>query len=186
MRVFESGATRDSDEGKIDYAGCLSPYAQRAFGEYMRAHQIQADGTRRDSRNWQKGIPMDAYISSAARHWHEVWEGYERCGAPSVEALCALMFNVQGMLHELTKPHALLEPAPSPAPPARCASQTLDGRMCRLSARHPGDCIPETPVPNHTGTAPAKTVFMCEVMAIDGRMCRLSSGHTGRHTWESF
>lgn len=141
MRVFESGATRDSDEGKIDYAGCLSPYALKAFGEYMRAHQVQADGTLRDSRNWQKGIPMPAYVSSAARHWHEVWEGYERSGAPSIEALCALMFNVQGMLHELTKPDALLEAAPDPEvtpakDPIYCGAESRDGRKCWYAHRH--------------------------------------------------
>lgn len=59
--------------------------------------------------------------------------------------------------------------------------------------RHPGDGIPGAPAlltpaaeTPHTGTAPAKTSFMCDVMAKDGRMCRLSMNHAGRHTWESF
>jgi hypothetical protein len=103
MRTFETGATRDSDEGKIDYLGFLSPFALRAFGEYMLQHQVQADGTRRPSDNWKQGIPIDAYMRSAFRHWHEAWESYERTGVVDRSALCALFFNVQGVLHEQTK-----------------------------------------------------------------------------------
>ena len=177
MRVFESGATRDSDEGKIDYAGCLSPYAQRAFGEYMLAHQVQPDGSRRDSRNWQKGIPMPAYISSAARHWHEVWEAYERTGAPTVEALCALMFNVQGMLHELRKPFA------------------TDVREV-IAERYRTSHVPATiswPDPDGpaqvtlVADATVKDSIYCGAESRDGRQCWYVHHHTNpKHSWESF
>lgn len=106
MRTFTTGATRDDDANKIDYDGFISPYALKAFGEYMHRHRVQADGSLRDSDNWQKGIPMDAYRKSLWRHFHEAWtllrEGY--VGAGTIEALCAMQFNVQGLLHELTKP----------------------------------------------------------------------------------
>lgn len=106
MRTFETGATRDDDANKIDYDGFISPYALKAFGEYMHRHRVQADGSLRDSDNWQKGIPMDAYRKSLWRHFHEAWTMLREgdSGPATIEALCAMQFNVQGLLHELTKP----------------------------------------------------------------------------------
>jgi len=65
MRQFDSGATRSNDDNKPDYEGFLSPLVIRRFGEYMVKHQIQEDGKKRASDNWQKGIPKDQYIKSA-------------------------------------------------------------------------------------------------------------------------
>ncbi len=114
MRQFESGATRNVDEDKPDYEGFLSPYALRAFAEYMHTHRRQADGKLRDSDNWQKGIPFEAYMKSMWRHLVELWTEH-RADVGSVpaqvEALCALLFNVQGYLHELTKPEPFHAPA---------------------------------------------------------------------------
>ena len=105
MRTFDTGATRDSDENKPDYEGFLSPLVLVRYGEYMMKHQVQADGDLRSSDNWQHGIPKDAYIKSAFRHFMDWWlehDGYEsREGLE--EALCALMFNVMGYLHEELK-----------------------------------------------------------------------------------
>ena len=96
MRKFETGATRDTDIGKNDYIGFLSPLVIRRYGDYMRKHQEQSDHTLRTSDNWKKGIPKDAYIRSAGRHFLDWWlehEGYKsREGVE--EALCALLFNV--------------------------------------------------------------------------------------------
>lgn len=102
MRTFTSGATRDSDENKIDFDGFLSPEALAAFGAYMHKHRFQADGKLRPSDNWKKGIPMDAYMKSMWRHFFEVWQAHH-AGTDPTEALCAMMFNVQGMLHETVK-----------------------------------------------------------------------------------
>lgn len=104
MRQFESGATRDSDEGKPDYEGFLSPQVLRAYGDYMHKHRKQADGQLRDSDNWKKGIPRDAYMKSMWRHFVDVWEIHTTDSIDSLgqtEALCALLFNVMGYLHEL-------------------------------------------------------------------------------------
>jgi hypothetical protein len=113
IRTFETGATRDTEAGKLDYEGFLSPWALSSFAEYMHRHRTQSDGTLRDSDNWQKGIPTDAYMKSAWRHFTDVWQ-HHRSGAKNEmaleEALCALLFNVQGYLHELVKPPHLLEP----------------------------------------------------------------------------
>lgn len=104
MRTFDSGATRDNAEGKLDYSGFLSPQALKAFAEYMHMHRIQADGELRASDNWKKGIPEKAYMESMWRHFWDVWS-LQTGGQADVDlktALCALFFNVQGMLHEVT------------------------------------------------------------------------------------
>ena len=110
MRTFESGATRDDDCDKLDFDGFLSPLALRRFAEYMHKHRVQADGKLRESDNWQRAIPQSAYMKSAWRHFMTWWEQHwaEENLAPASdeeleEALCALLFNVQGYLHELLK-----------------------------------------------------------------------------------
>lgn len=105
IRKFDTGATRDVDENKLDYNGFLSPIALKRFAEYMHKNRLQTDGSMRDSKNWQKGIPQDSYMSSMWRHFFDVWAIYHgiQSGVSFEEALCALMFNVQGMLHEELK-----------------------------------------------------------------------------------
>lgn len=105
VRQFSTGATRDTNAGKYDYEGFLSPLVIERFGEYMNKHRKQSDGNLRDSDNWKKGIPQEAYIKSAFRHFMDWWlihrgnEGREDLE----EALCALLFNVQGYLYEHLK-----------------------------------------------------------------------------------
>lgn len=102
MRQFKTGATRDTEEGKLDFDGFLSVDVLERFAVYMHKHRLQADGKLRDSDNWQKGIPIDAYMKSMWRHFFAVWKGHRK-GTDNIEDLCALMFNVQGMLHEKLK-----------------------------------------------------------------------------------
>jgi hypothetical protein len=104
VRQFETGATRDTNEGKVDYRGFISPKAMRRFGEYMLTHQVQADGTKRSSDNWKKGIPVAAYVESGVRHMFDFWDAYED-GKLDVcdELACAVLFNIQGYLHERMK-----------------------------------------------------------------------------------
>lgn len=105
MRTFETGATRDVDADKFDYEGFLSPLVLRRYAAYMHKHRMQADGNLRDSDNWTKGIPKDAYMKSGWRHFFDWWS--EHRGLASREgledALCALLFNAQGYLHEHLK-----------------------------------------------------------------------------------
>lgn len=107
VRTFETGATRDTDEGKLDYEGFISPRVLQGFAEYMHKHRFQSDGDMRDSDNWQKGMPYEEYLKSALRHFMDVWlynrGEHDRAREPLEEALYALMFNVQGMLFELTR-----------------------------------------------------------------------------------
>jgi len=111
MRKFETGATRDTDTGKLDYEGFLSPFAEQRFAEYMHKNRRQADGQMRDSDNWQKGIPLEAYMKSWHRHFMAVWKSWRlfKGGVLSFEAfsaqveddLCATKFNNNGFLHEI-------------------------------------------------------------------------------------
>lgn len=104
-RTFETGATRDSEDGKLDYDGFLSPLVLQRYAEYMHTHRQQPDGALRDSDNWQKGIPRTAYMKSGWRHFVSWWS-LHRGGTASEsleDALCALIFNASGYLHEHLK-----------------------------------------------------------------------------------
>lgn len=110
MRTFESGAKRDTDEGKLDYEGFLCPFVETRFAEYMNKHRVCADGSLRDSDNWQKGIPIPVYMKSLLRHTWELWrmhrdKFYNDKPHCKEEVLCAIKFNVNGLLHEMLKSH---------------------------------------------------------------------------------
>ena len=105
MRTFTTGATRDTDVGKYDYEGFLSPLVIERFAAYLHKHRIQSDGQQRASDNWQKGIPMDTYVKSAWRHFFDWWKqhrGY-KSSEDIEDSICAVIFNAQGYLHERLK-----------------------------------------------------------------------------------
>lgn len=101
MRTFDTGATRDTADDKLDYEGFLSPLVLKRYAEYLHKHRKQSDGTMRDSDNWQKGIPIETYMKSAWRHFMEMWTTHRRQGHADEDAMCALLFNVMGYLHEV-------------------------------------------------------------------------------------
>ena len=111
VRTFDTGATRDDDETKPDYEGYLSPLVIRCYGEYMTKHRKQADGKLRGSDNWQKGIPYSAYFKSLWRHLVAAWAlhrfkrffDHHEDREDMEEALCAIIFNASGYLHEMLK-----------------------------------------------------------------------------------
>ena len=104
-RNFETGAYRDTEEGKLDYEGFLSPIVLEEFAKYMDVHRKQSNGVMRDSDNWQLGIPKDTYMKSGWRHFMDWW--MEHRGYKSREglkwALCGVIFNAQGYLLEILK-----------------------------------------------------------------------------------
>lgn len=104
MRQFDTGATRDIDTDKLDYEGFLSPLVLEAYAIYMSSMRVQADGSVRDSDNWQKGIPMDVYMKSMWRHFFEVWRWHRGVMVGCFHSLiCGLLFNVMGYYHEWLK-----------------------------------------------------------------------------------
>jgi len=106
IRTFETGATRDTEDGKFDYEGFLSSLTLRRYAEYMHKHRKQSDGKMRASDNWQKGIPLTAYMKSLWRHLVDLWtahRGDHWHSGDREEALCAIIFNASGYLHELLK-----------------------------------------------------------------------------------
>jgi hypothetical protein len=113
-RTFESGASRDTDDDKLDYEGFLSPLVLQEFAEYMHGHRFMKDGTVRDSDNWQKGFPEGVAEKSLARHYMDLWimhrlgvTEYTRPNGEHVtkrEALAGIFFNVQAIwLTEIQK-----------------------------------------------------------------------------------
>lgn len=108
MRQFETGATRDTDEGKLDYEGFYSPLVMERFAQYMSKHRKQADGNLRDSDNWQNLFGENHYnvcMKSSFRHFMDWWKQHRGLeGQDTLEdSLCALLFNVQAYLFKLLK-----------------------------------------------------------------------------------
>jgi hypothetical protein len=110
VRLFDTGATRSPDAGRYDPEGFLSPLSIERYCLYMAKNQVQSDGTLRSSDNWQKGMPIASYMKGMWRHFLHLWtrhRGYAvqdpKAAADAEEDLCALLFNVQGMLHEIVK-----------------------------------------------------------------------------------
>lgn len=117
MRKFDTGATRSPETGKLDYEGFLSPWVLERYAEYMHEHRLQADGSLRASDNWQKGIPLSAYMKSEVRHTIEAWKVHREAVVPFgdeiiptadgpitlEDCLCAKIFNTCGYLHELLR-----------------------------------------------------------------------------------
>lgn len=126
MRAFGTGATRDDDANKPDPEGFFSPRVLAAYGDYMHRHRKQADGTMRGSDNWQAGMPIEAYQKSLIRHTHQawgVWRGesvLDDRGDPVdlLEALCAVLFNTQGLIFELTRDSRDSSPTSSSGTPS--------------------------------------------------------------------
>lgn len=115
IRKFKTGATRDTDSGKLDYEGFFSPIVLQEFAAYMHRHRIQSDGKLRNSDSWQRGIPREEYMKSAWRHfmdWYLWHRGHENRNG-IIDALMGLLFNVMGYSYEILtnyKKNNLLKP----------------------------------------------------------------------------
>ena len=108
LRTFSTGATRDTAANKHEPWGFTSALVEKRFCEYMHEHRQQSDGQLRDSDNWKKGISKDSYKHSLSRHIQDLRLHLEGFGDEAREAdietvLCSVLFNVQGMLHEILK-----------------------------------------------------------------------------------
>ena len=103
VRTFDTGATRDSEQGKYDYEGFLSPLVLHAFAAYMHEHRKMPDGSMRDADNWQQGFGRPVIMKSLVRHLMDLWLLHDGFAVPRPEtgevptwddALGGLMFNV--------------------------------------------------------------------------------------------
>ena len=131
VRTFETGATRDQDETKHDPEGFLSPLVIDRYNEYMHANRRQRDGNLRASDNWQKGIPLEAYMKSMWRHFLDVWMHHRGWGLKAKEpmeiALCGLLFNVMGMLDVILRQRYSKVPLEVLRPAQEKSSQSSSG-----------------------------------------------------------
>jgi len=106
-RTFDTGANRNSDEGKHDIEGFNNPMVDEIFNSYMYKHSKLEDGTIRQGDNWQKGIPHEELLKSLLRHTQAVMlymRGYET--EESIQdSLCGVRFNTSAlMLHYVNLP----------------------------------------------------------------------------------
>jgi hypothetical protein len=104
IRTFKTGATRDIEDGKLDWEGFLSPRALRIYAEYMHRHRLQSDGDMREADNWQKGMPRGSYMKSLVRHTMDLWDQWDTDPSNEEqlkELLSAVIFNAQGLLLEI-------------------------------------------------------------------------------------
>lgn len=114
IRKFSSGATRDTEKGKLDYEGFLSPIVLQAYAEYLNKHRILPNGDVRESDNWQGLFGPDhekVCIKSLLRHVMDLWAlhrgyhpRYERGQYPTLDdALGGLIFNAMAYWFKLLK-----------------------------------------------------------------------------------
>jgi len=108
QRLFDTGATRDTDIDKLDFRGFFSPIVLQRFAQYMHEHRLQSDGTMRASDNWKKTYGKTHYdvcLSSLLRHVIDLWlihEGFSRRAKETLEdALCAILFNTMAYLFKV-------------------------------------------------------------------------------------
>lgn len=108
VRKFESGATRDSNIGKLEYARFMHPLVIKRFAEYMNLHRKQSDGNLREPDNWQNLFGDkhgDVCMDSLWRHLMDVWlinKGFPNEAREDLEsALCAILFNVNAYLFKI-------------------------------------------------------------------------------------
>ena len=87
-RVFDTGAIRDSNKGKIR-PDLISPYMLKALG------RVLAEGAEHYTpRNWEKGMSDDVLKESASRHYLS-WMNNET----DEDHAAKLIFNVMAFIH---------------------------------------------------------------------------------------
>jgi len=109
IRISETGATRNTAIDKLDYEGFLSPIVLEAFAKYMHKHRHLADGTLRDSDNWQKLFSKDykehrdICIKSSWRHFMDLWMEHRNFESRDGidEAICGLLFNIMAYYYSI-------------------------------------------------------------------------------------
>lgn len=107
FRTFgENSGVRDTDKEKIDFEGFIDPLVIQKFGEYMHKNRKLADGSFRDSDNWQKLFGekhFDVCMKSGWRHFFDWWMYHRGNKAREGidDAICGLMFNVMAYYRKI-------------------------------------------------------------------------------------
>lgn len=94
---FESGAVRDSQEGKVDFVETVSFTAHERYARYMTGKKEKyGDG------NFKKGIPISSYEKSLLRHVDKYFRNKYEDGndEPDEDHLAAMRFNIDGIMLE--------------------------------------------------------------------------------------
>lgn len=97
---FKTGAIRDSQEGKEDYIETISWTAMKRYADFMTSKK-----SKYGEGNFKKGIPIDSYEKSLVRHIQKYLANKYEGGNLEKEEdhLCAMLFNVFGIIHEEEK-----------------------------------------------------------------------------------
>lgn len=114
MRIFASGAIRDDNHNKYEYAKALDPRVLKAYLAFLHRHAEMPDGSYRPVDNWKKGM-AESFLDSLVRHVIDLWE-IEHHGesfrpenglaVEPMEAACAILFNIHGWMYERLKANA--------------------------------------------------------------------------------
>jgi hypothetical protein len=94
---FDTGAVRDSQEGKPDFVETTSFTALLRYAEYMTPK-----GQKYGRGNWRKGIPIENYEMSLMRHVNKYFRNKYEGGndEPEEDHLSAMVFNIFGIMHK--------------------------------------------------------------------------------------
>lgn len=87
-RVFDSGAVRDSNEGK-SRPDLISPYFTHRLGL-----RLMEGAKKYKERNWERGIPDAAFLESLERHLVAY-----KMGKTDEDHAGAIAFNIMGIIH---------------------------------------------------------------------------------------
>jgi hypothetical protein len=104
-RVFETGATRDANDNKLQYEGFLNPLVTKRFAQYMHKNRHMKDGSLRDPDNWQNLFGEKHFqvcIESLTRHVEDLklhHRGYSDEAVEELEdSICGILFNAKAYL----------------------------------------------------------------------------------------
>lgn len=98
---FNTGAIRDSQEGKEDYIETISWRAFKRYAQYMTGKKAKYG-----AGNFKKGIPIESYEKSLVRHLQKYLENKYEGGTieKDEDHLSAMVFNIFGIMHEENLP----------------------------------------------------------------------------------
>ena len=94
---FNTGAIRDSQDGKVDFVETISFTAHERYARYMTGKK-----NKYGTGNFKKGIPIESYERSLLRHIDKYFRNKYENGNDELneDHLAAIRFNVDGIMHE--------------------------------------------------------------------------------------